>query len=155
MTYRAESKELGLLRNKCDIVPLAVLESEEEKVLEAENIVGYQGTVVCLANGGHDMAAKAYAKLGELRSVELVVVGQLVQLVAVDPALLNAKLVHDGPHQRLRPLTIGLPVPQSVVQVEEPMVTGTSFESIDNNAFSWDKIESAFCIQKEKENLLF
>ena len=87
--------------------------------------------------------------------MELVVVGQLVQLVAVDPALLNAKLVHDGPHQRLGPLTIGLPVPQSVVQVEEPMVTCTRLKSIDNNAFSGDKIKSTFCIQKEKENWLF
>ena len=68
MTYWAESKELGLLRNQRDIVPLAVLESEEEKVLEAVNIIGYQGTVVCLANGGNNMATKAYAKLGDRRS---------------------------------------------------------------------------------------
>ena len=115
MANRTEGKKFGLLMNQSDIVPLAVLEGKEEKVLEVENIVGNQGTVVCLAYGGHDMAAKAYAKLRELSDVELVVFRQLVQLVTVDPALLHAELVHDGTHQCLGPLTIGLPVSQSVV----------------------------------------
>ena len=100
MANRTEGKKFGLLMNQSSIVPLAVLESKEEKVLEVENIVGNQGTVVCLAYGGHGMTAKAYAKLGELSDVELVVVRQLVQLVAVDPALLHAVLIHDGPHSQ-------------------------------------------------------
>ena len=55
------------------IVPLTVLKGENEEVLEAEDVVGNQGTVVCLANGGHDMAAKLDTKLGELCNGELVI----------------------------------------------------------------------------------
>ena len=65
------------------------LNGEEEKILEAEDVVGKEGTVICLTNAGNHIAAEIYAKMGVLRLNKLVVVGQFIEPVTVDSALLD------------------------------------------------------------------
>ena len=91
-------EKLSLLWDEGDIVALAILQCEMEEVLEAKNVIGLEGTVICLANTGHNAGVQVDPEVGVLGNVELVVVGQLVQPVTVHPALLDAKLVQDGAH---------------------------------------------------------
>ena len=58
-----ESQELGLLRYKGDVVPLAVVKSEEEEILKTVNVISLQGTVIRLAKTGYNVAAKIYSKV--------------------------------------------------------------------------------------------
>ena len=58
-----ESQELGLLRYKGDVVPLAVVKSEEEEILKTVDVISLQGTVIRLANTGYNAAAKIYSKV--------------------------------------------------------------------------------------------
>ena len=85
LSWRRINQEFCLFRYQGNIVPLTVLQSEDEQVLETVDVIGNQGTVIRLSYTGDGGAggAEVDAKLGQLGDTELVVVGQLVKLVTV------------------------------------------------------------------------
>ena len=87
--------------DKSNIVPVAVLYGKKEEILETKDVVGLEDTVNTENNGGPEVDAE----VGDLSHLKLVIVGQLVQSVAVHTTLFHAQLVHDGAHQGLGPLT--------------------------------------------------
>ena len=151
----SEGQQLGFLRDQSHVVLLAVVNGEEEKVLEAEDVVGEENTIVCLANAGDNITPEIDSKLGMLGFNKLVVVGQFVEPITVDSPLLDAKLVGDGAHDDLGPLAEGEPAGQPVVQVKQGLVASTSFVGIDNDVLSWDQIKCTFCIKEEDEHRFF
>ena len=128
-----KNKKFCLFRYQGNIVPLTVLECEDEQVLKAEDVIGNQGTVIRLAYTGDGGAGgtKIHTELGQLGDTELVVVGQLVELVTVHATLLNAKPIQDGAHEGFGPLPEGESVAKPVIEVDQSMVTGSCFVGLD------------------------
>ena len=107
------------------MVLLTVLHSELEEMLQLKDAVTDKSSVIGLADGGDADVVDDNSKLGELGSGELLIVGQLVQSVAEDTALLHANLVKDWTHQALVPLNKGQSVGQSVRQVNQTLSSGS------------------------------
>ena len=112
-------------------------------MLQFEDAVTDKASVIGLADGGHTDAAHVKAKLGELGSGQLLIVGQLVEPVTQDPPLLHTKLVKDGSHQALVPLNISQPVGQ----VKEALTSGSSKKCILDYNFRKDFIKCRLGIQ--------
>ena len=116
------------------------------------DVISQESAVICLANAGYGAAAKIDSKLGVLGNINLGVVSQFLEPVAIDPALLNPKQVQDGAHEVLVPLTEGQSASKSAVQINQALVTGPSFKSIDDDILLWDQIEGALSIEQEEED---
>ena len=110
--------KLSLFWDEGDIVALAILQCEMKEVLEAKNVIGLEGAVICLANTGHNSSVQVDPEVGVLGNAELVVVAQLVQPVIVHPALFNFKLVQHGAHQGLGPFEVGPAMSEPVIKVD-------------------------------------
>ena len=65
------------------------------------DVVGEESTVICLANDGDDVAPKVDPKLGVLGNINLVIVGQFVEPVAVDAPCSTPRLSRMGPMRAL------------------------------------------------------
>ena len=152
LTWGAEGEKFSLLRDKSHIVALAVLKRKEEEIVEAVDVIGKEGTVISLANGRNGGGSKLNSKVRELGHVELVVVGELVQLVAVDTPLLDAKLVDDGAHYGLGPLAISQSIAKPIVKVNKALIRCSCFKGIDNDALLRNEIEGALGIKEEQEH---
>ena len=70
------------------------------------NIVGQESSIVCLSNRSHRVTRDGDAKATLLGSGELLVIVDLIELTAVGPPLIQAKLVLDGAHGVLFPLAV-------------------------------------------------
>ena len=115
-------------------------------------VIGLEYNVVSLANGRDGAASHINAKVGVLSNSELVIVGQLVQPVAVDPTLLHAQEVTDGAHQGLGPFTVGEPAAQPIAEIGEALVACSSFEGIDQDALSGHEVKGTFGIEQQDED---
>ena len=111
------------------------------------NIVGQESSIVCLSNRSHRVTRDGGAKATLLGSGELLVIVDLIELTAVGPPLIQAKLVLDGAHHVLLPLTKSGAVRQAEIPILDPLVrSGVQEQSSDKN-LSQNKIESRFCIK--------
>ena len=118
------------------------------------DIIGQETTVISLANAGNNAAAKINPKLGALGNIDLRVVGELVEPVTGDAPLLDPTLVKDGAHEGLVPLTDSQSVAMPVVQVYQPLVTGPSFEGVDDDVLLGHHVEGTLGVQEEEEDRL-
>ena len=62
-----KGKKLGLFRDEGDVVALAILQCEMEEVLEAKNVMGLEGAVICLANTGHNASVQVNPEVGVVK----------------------------------------------------------------------------------------
>lgn len=147
-----KGKKFSFFWDKCDIVPLAVFHGKKEEILEVEDVVGLEHTVIRLTYTRNDGGSEVDAEVGELGNIKLVIVGQLIQPVAVHPALLHTQLVHDGAHKGLGPLAKSSPISKPVVQIDKALIGAACFKSVHNNALFRNEVKSTFCIQEEEEN---
>ena len=85
-----KSQELGLLRDQGHVVVVTIVNSEKKEVLQAEDVMGEEDAVICLANAGYHRAPDIDSKLGTLSLIKLVVVCQFVEPVTIDSTLLDA-----------------------------------------------------------------
>ena len=58
-----KSQDLGLLRDQGHVVVVTIVNSEKEEVLQAEDVVGEEDAVVCLANAGYPHSPEIDSKL--------------------------------------------------------------------------------------------
>ena len=70
-------------------------------MLQFEDAVTDKASVIGLADGGHTDAAHVKAKLGELGSGQLLIVGELVEPVTQDPPCSTPSLSRMGPIRHL------------------------------------------------------
>ena len=61
-----KSQQFSFLGDECDRVPLTVLQSQQQQVLEVVDAVSHQDSIVSLANAGGHHAANVSSKLGVL-----------------------------------------------------------------------------------------
>ena len=153
--WRVEAEQFGLLWDKLDVVLGAVFHGELEEVLQLEDTVTYKAGIVCLADGGDTDSIHGEPKLGVLSGGQLLVVGEFVEPITKAAALLHSELVEDWAHQTLIPLDKCLPVGEPVSKIQEALPPGASKESIPDDKFSQDLVESRLGIEQQgKQRLL-
>ena len=119
----------------------AVVNSEGEDVLERAYIVSNKDAVIRLSNGGNLKIMEGNAKTRLLDSVKLFIVINLVKIPRGDPALLYALLIKDRPKDTVIPLAEGLPVLESVIEVEKTVASSANKEEFPDQYFTDSPIE--------------
>ena len=144
-----ENQKFGFTSRQLHLVLLTVGEGKIKEILELMDVIGDKAAVICLTHSSHFYASNGGSKATFLCSGQLLIVVDLVVLATVWPALLDAQLVLDWPHEVVVPLAEGGPVGETQIPVAYPLILlGIKKESPDQN-LSQDKIESRFCIQEK------
>ena len=117
-----EDKELCLARRELYLVFLAVVERKIQKMLQLEDVIGQECSVIRLAHTSNSYARDGCPKATLLGSGELLVVVDLVVVTAPGPALLHAQLIMYRPHGAVFPLAEGGTVGKTEIPEADSLV---------------------------------
>ena len=111
-------------------------------MLELEDVIGQEPSVICLAHTSHIYASNDCPKATLLGSSELLVVVDLVVVAAGGPALLHALLVMDRAHGVVFPLAEGGTVGETEVPESDSLIRSSIQVESSDKDLSQHKIKS-------------
>ena len=105
--FLREDQELRFRGRKLDLVLLAVVQGQLEKMLEDMNVLRDKGSIISEADSSNSNpeVAEGGGKARVLGRCNLLIVVNFIKIRAVGPSLLYATLVLDWPHKLVTPLT--------------------------------------------------